>query len=127
IRLVGFPYPPLDEDLERQGASGDGQHRSKLVVGDGEAQAVDRHAKPPRAPGNPEVALAGDLEAAADAGAVDHGERRVPAIGARFECAEPELAGIALALLRVIADPRQLLDVRARRECIPARAAPHAA
>src|SRR5262249_61767745 len=110
-----------------RGASGAGPHRSTLRVGGGEPQAVARHAKPPRAPGNPEVALAGDLEAAADAGAVDHGERRVPAIGDRFECAAHELAVIALALLRVIADPRQLLDVRARRECIPARAAPHAA
>ncbi len=122
LRLGRVEHAALEQDLERDGAADQADQRRHLGVRHHEPEVLDRRAEAARRAADADVGQRRDLEAAADADAVDlRDDRRrqfasfsaVPCITLPYSiaCALLERCGLELA------------DVVARRERLLARAA----
>ena len=103
ISLFGTQHSAFDQNLQRSRAADQWQKRCQFVVGNRETQPVDRHAEARTFPGNAQITLTGQLQAAAGTGAVDHCHRRMTAFPDRAQRTEHQFAVINLALLDGIA------------------------
>ncbi len=122
VSLVGLEHAAFEQDFQRHGFSHQREQSDQLPVGHGETQLVNRDAEAARLPANAQVAHRRDFEPAADAGALDHRHRRVPAARDRLHGFVNEVA-VGLCLPRVGALRGEFRDIRAGGERLLARPA----
>ncbi len=125
VRFIGVPHAPFEQQFGRDGASRNREESREFCVCNREAKACDRHTEATRFPGDPQVALAGDLQAAARARAVDHRYGGMTAVSDRLQRPADDIEVIVPALLDVAANSGKLGDVRACGKRLLAGAAQH--
>ena len=114
--------PALEQDLERDRGPDQAHQRRHLGVRHHQAEVLDRRAEAARFAADAQIAQRRDLEAAADADAVDLRDQRMAAARERIaRCVHDAAVLDRLRLVRALG--RELADVVARRERFLAGAA----
>ncbi|CPI46925.1 Uncharacterised protein [Bordetella pertussis] len=112
-RFGGVEDAPFEQDGQRHRAADQVEQAAHFVRRHRKAQLADRHAEAGRLGGDAQIALRGDLQAAAHAHALDTGQHGMRAGGHRGQRRRQDLAVIALHPGQVGAFGRKLADVGA--------------
>jgi hypothetical protein len=91
-RLHGIEHTAFEQDLQRHRPPGQRQQAAQLAGRHRKAEPVDRHAEAAARSGDAQVAIAGDLEATANANA---------SMAASVGCGHSEIARSAGAMISV--------------------------